>query len=134
LTARFRPYEDHVPQADGSAFLDTPALFVKSDSNDRPGYHEARKRWKQDVVEAQGKQADDGDDRHQKYEHPVTDAGRRLVLEIAPAGREPAQRGGGSDVSLPGVLSRQRRNNGRYRRHHRSPCTIIAARTMIVPH
>ena len=41
----------------------------------------------------QGKQADDGDDRHQKYQHAVADAGRGLDREIAPAGREPAEGG-----------------------------------------
>ena len=44
LAARFRLDEDHVPQADGLAFLDAPALFVKPDSDDRPDHHEAGKR------------------------------------------------------------------------------------------
>ena len=54
LAARFRLDEDHLPEADGLAFLDAPALFVKSNSDHRPDHHEAGKRREQDVVEARG--------------------------------------------------------------------------------
>ena len=117
----------------GSAFGEAPALFVQSDPDDRTDDHEAGKRRKQDVVPAQREQADGGDDGNQKHQQPVTDAGCRIDGEVAPAGREPVKSGCGSDVSLPGPRARQRWNNGRYRRHHRSPCCLIAACMTIVP-
>src|SRR5882757_7553287 len=108
-------------------------FFVQSDSDHRPDDHETGKRGKQDVVEAEREHADDGDDGDQKHQEPVTDAGSRIDCEVAPAGREPIQSGCGSDVSLPGLLSRQRWNNSRYRRHHWSPCYLIAVCMTTLP-
>ena len=70
LAARFRPDKDHVPSADGLAFRDAAALFVKSDADHRPDHHEAGKRGKQDVVEVEREQADDGDDGDQETRSP----------------------------------------------------------------